>query len=333
MSGQILGDLSQHLFLRRQTSAARGDVTALSNALATGLATDTARHLGGQTAPLAAIEASLKRLTTYDQTIAGAITRADAMQSALARVDSAARAARADLLQAATGEATAIDAAATAGRAAFEDAVNALNTRIGDRSLFSGTATDRPALLDPDAFISAVKAAFAPASAPADIAAALDLWFADPSGFTATAFRGDGMTGDIKVAEDITVSLSVTAADPDLHGTLKGLILSALLSDSMFVGDRAAQTALVRLAGAALTASGDGRTAAAARLGLVQERIGTAETRNGAEATALGLARSDLIAIDGYEVASRLAEAESRLQTIYTLTARLSSLSLVNFLR
>lgn len=333
MSGPILGDIAQQLFLRRQTAAARGEVTALSNALTTGLVTDTARHLGGQTAPLAAMETSLRRLAVYDQTIAGASNRAVAMQSALSRVDSAARAARADLLQAASGGSTAIDAAATAGRAAFEDAVNTLNTRIGDRSLFSGTATDRPALLDPEAFLAAAKAAFAPATAPADIAAALDDWFTDPTGFTAIAFRGSTTTGDIRVADDISVTLPVTAADPDLHGTLKGLILAALLSDDSFAGDRTAQTALVRLAGTALTASGDGLTAAAARLGLVQERIATAEARNGAEATALGIARTDLIAADGYETASRLAEAEGRLQTIYTLTARLSNLSLVNFLR
>lgn len=333
MSGPILGDLSQHLFLRRQTAASRGEVTALSNALATGLVSDRARHLGGQTAPLAAIEASLQRLATYDQTIAGAATRADAMQSVLARVDGAAQSARADLLQALSGGATALDAAAVSGRAAFEDAVNALNTRIGDRSLFSGTATDRPALLDPDDLLAAAKAAFAPATEPAAIATALDAWFADPAGFTASAFLGSSATAEIKLADDITLSLPVTAADPDLHGTLKGLVLAALLGETGFARDRVAQTALASLAGAALTAAGDGRTAAAGRLGLVQERIATAETRNGAEATALGIARADLIAVDGYDTASRLAEAESRLQTIYTLTARLSSLSLVNFLR
>ena len=51
------------------------------------------------------------------------------------------------------------------------------------------------------------------------------------------------------------------------------------------------------------------------------------------EATALGLARADLIAVDGYDAASRLKETETRLQTIYALTARLSELSLANYLR
>lgn len=333
MTGLTLGDMSQHLFLRRQTAASRAEVTTLSNTLATGVATDTARHLGGQTAPLAAIETGLARLTAFDQTAARAASRAETMQSALSRVDAAARAARADLLQANTSGTAALDAAAATGRAAFQDAVNALNTRIGDRSLFSGTATDSQALLDPDAFLAAARAAVAPATQPADIAAALDDWFADPTGFAATAFRGSTQTATFAVAEDITVTLPLTAADPDLHGTLKGLILAAFLSDPAFSADRSAQASLARLAGAALTSGGDDRIDAAARLGLSQERIAIAQSRNSAEATALNLARSDMVGVDGYETASRLAEAESRLQTIYTLTARLSALSLVNYLR
>lgn len=333
MSALILGDMSQYLFLRRQTASMRDEVNVLTNALATGIATDPARHLGGQTAPLAAIETGIARLTAFDHTTTRASSRADAMQAVLGRLDSAARTAGVDLLQAAGTGNTALDTAAASGRAAFEDAVNALNSRIGDRSLFSGTATDRNALLDPDAFLAAAKAAAAPATAPADVAAALNAWFADPAGFAATVYQGSAQTAAFAVAEDITVTLSITAADPDLRDTLKGLLLAALVSDTAYAGDRTAQAALARLAGAALTAAGDGRIAAAARLGLVQERITAADTRNRAEATALGIARSDLIAIDGYETASRLAEAETRLQTIYQLTARLSELSLANYLR
>lgn len=333
MTALILGDMSQYLFLRRQTASLRDEVTVLTTALATGIAADPARHLGGQTAPLAAIETSLARLTAFDQTATRASSRADAMQAVLARLDRAAQTAGADLLQAAGTGNTALDTAAASGRAAFEDAVKALNSRIGDRRLFSGTATDRNALLTPDAFLAAAKAAVAPATAPADVAAALDDWFADPTGFAATAYQGSAQTAAFAVAEDITVTLPVTAADPDLRDTLKGLVLAALVSDHAFAGDRSAQATLARLAGEALTAAGDGRVAAAARLGLAQERIATADARNGAEVTALSIARSDLIAIDGYETASRLSEAETRLKTIYRLTDRLSELSLANYLR
>jgi flagellar hook-associated protein 3 FlgL len=208
-----------------------------------------------------------------------------------------------------------------------------LNIRLGDRSLFSGTATDRAALLDPDALLAAARTAFAPATTPADIATALDQWFDDPTGFLATAYSGSVQTAEVAVAEDISVTLPVTAADPDLRATLKGLTLAALLSDGPFAGDRVAQAALARLASDTLINAAESRISAASRIGLAQERIATAQTRNIAEATAMGLARADLIAVDGYDAASRLKETETRLQTIYALTARLSELSLANYLR
>ena len=55
--------------------------------------------------------------------------------------------------------------------------------------------------------------------------------------------------------------------------------------------------------------------------------------RAAAEATALGLAREALIGADPYEAAAALEAAETQLETLYTLTARISRLSLVNFLR
>lgn len=333
MTGPILGDMAQHLILRRQVAAARNDVATLSSDLAAGVATDLARHLDGQTTIVATIETRLSRLSAFDQTIARATMRADAMQTALQKVDATARSTATDLLQAAGAGGAALDTAATVGRSAFTDAVNALNTRLGDRSLFGGTATDQDALLAPDALLASARAAIAPANAPADIAAALEDWLMAPGGFVASVYLGSPDVAQFSFLEGSAVTLSVTAADPQLRGTFKGLILAALLSDGTFAGDRTAQAGIARIAGEALIRSGDDRVAALARLGTAQERLATAETRNSAEATALGIARSDLIAIDGYETASRLAEAQTRLETIYKLTARLSGLSLAAYLR
>ena len=57
-----------------------------------------------------------------------------------------------------------------------------------------------------------------------------------------------------------------------------------------------------------------------------------ADTRNGAQQTALSLARSNLVAADPYETASALTQTEGNLQTLYALTARLSRLSLTDYL-
>ena len=55
--------------------------------------------------------------------------------------------------------------------------------------------------------------------------------------------------------------------------------------------------------------------------------------RNGAETTSLQIARNGITAVDPYETASRLEATRQQLETLYTLTARISRLSLVDFLR
>ena len=58
-----------------------------------------------------------------------------------------------------------------------------------------------------------------------------------------------------------------------------------------------------------------------------------ASARNGAETSALEIARTDILAIDPYRTATELQSTETRLETLYTLTARLSRLSLSEYLR
>jgi leucyl/phenylalanyl-tRNA--protein transferase len=69
-----------------------------------------------------------------------------------------------------------------------------------------------------------------------------------------------------------------------------------------------------------------------ARLGGLQAQVDRAQTRNESEAAALGMARTGMVQIDPYDAATRLQNTETQLQLIYTLTARISRLSLADYL-
>jgi flagellar hook-associated protein 3 FlgL len=45
------------------------------------------------------------------------------------------------------------------------------------------------------------------------------------------------------------------------------------------------------------------------------------------------MARSDIVSVDPFEVATELQNLQVQLETIYTITARLSGLSLTKYLR
>jgi flagellar hook-associated protein 3 FlgL len=79
--------------------------------------------------------------------------------------------------------------------------------------------------------------------------------------------------------------------------------------------------------------SASDRASLQGRLGLTQARIDQAQTRNTAEQSMLEIARADLVAIDPFEAATRMEAAQTQLETLYSVTARLSRLSLVDFLR
>ena len=108
---------------------------------------------------------------------------------------------------------------------------------------------------------------------------------------------------------------------------------AALLDLGLFDGVPAERAKLALASGEAAIAARDGLTSLRARIGLAEERIDHASTRIAAERTALEIARNDIVGADPYETATKLQEVERQLQTLYTMTGRMSELSLTNYLR
>ncbi len=109
--------------------------------------------------------------------------------------------------------------------------------------------------------------------------------------------------------------------------------MAALLNRGILAGQSAGRQDLARRAGLNLLENKTDLTNVAARLGVLEAQIDTAATRNSNEASALQIARSGITEADPYETATRLDETEAQLERIYALTARLSRLSLLDYLK
>ena len=153
-----------------------------------------------------------------------------------------------------------------------------------------------------------------------------------PLGYAAFYQGGVPLSG-VPIAAGETADLPTTAMDPAIRDTLKGLALAALLDRGMLAGNGEERALLAERAGQVLLQSEDQRITLSAQIGSVEAQIEAARTRNGAEETALGILRSDIGAVDPYEAATRLEAAEAQLESLYLVTARVSRLSLVEFLR
>lgn len=332
MSILSIGDLAQSFMLRQLTGQIKTELLTLTQEMTTGRVADIAAKTSGDLAPLGALVTTLSQLKAFGAATAEAGLFTDAMQSALDVIDSKAADFAPTLLQITTSSQPAT--VMTIGQDAdqrFRSAVSTLNTRVGDRSLFAGRATDQPALLDADAFLATLDTVIMGAVTVSDVTDALDDWFDDPMGYGA-AYQGDDPLAPLSIGQGEKASVTVTAMDPAIRNTLKGLAMGALLVRSSLAMAPDARAQLAQQAGEVLIASQSPRTNLAAGLGIVQQQISNAETRNGAEETALEIARSKIVSADPYETATRLEDTRSQLETLYAITARLSRLSLTDYL-
>lgn len=328
-----LGDLAQSTLLRRHSAILKADMQKLSIEVVTGQATDTAVQVAGDLVPITAIDSALARLQSYGAVTTEAGLFAGAMQTALDTVDNLAAGLTAALFTAVSGANTGrLVAVSAEARQAFGTAVTVLNTRIGDRALFSGIKTDTSPLCDAETILAALETAVGGAASVSDVTAAIDGWFDAPEGFAAVAYQGGSQLEPYSVAAGEEAELTITANDTTLRQTLKGLAMAALLDRGMLATQPEARVKLASSAADILLQNQIDRTDLSARLGTTEAKIANAAARNTAETTSLQMARNALTSVDPFETATKLQNVQSQLEMIYTLTARMSRLSLVNFL-
>jgi len=326
------GDAALNALLSRQSGGLREEIIRTSKEMTTGLHADMGKAVGGDFSALAAVDHSLARLKGYGANTAEAGLFAGVMQTALAVISDGTEGLVGSILQGSglTGSIGLGPAVTEAGRV-FSSAVGALNTRFSDRSVFSGVNSDAQTLPSAGDILTALESATAGATTAADVQTAIDSWFSDPLGYAA-AYGGGGPRAPVQLAPGETSDLSVTAMDPALIDTLKGLATVALLGRGVLAGQPAEREALAQGAGAALLAAGGGLTHLMERVGSTQAQIAEAETRNTAEDSALSILRVGIVGADPFDAATKLQDLQTRLEALYLITARVSRLSLAEYI-
>ena len=317
MSMISLGDLAQSFMLRRQNTDLKSDLQRLTTEMTTGQATDVGRHIGGDYAPLAGIDASLARLQGYKSATSEAGLLSGAMQTVLGAVEGMASSLGPQLLAASSAATTTqINAVGADARQKLGTAVALYNTDISGRALFAGKSTDGRATIDVDSLLAALGTEIIGATSAPDIETRVTAWFNAPAGYASLGYLGDDPLQPLAIAPGETADLGFTAADPGIRDTLKGLAMAALLDRGALAGNIQARADLARRAGENLLNSQTSRADMAARLGTAEGQISAATSRNSAETSALQIARNGITDVDPYETASKL-EATPAFQTIY----------------
>ena len=334
------GDLARTGPLTQQGVRARADLARLSRELTTGRHEDVAGAARGDLRAISGIERTLALLERSEAAAVSVQGRMGAMQAALETVQEAARQTSADFL--ATSEpasSAASGLAADSARAALGAAVSALSARMGGVHLFSGQASDAAPLPSMEVMLDQLRTDLAANPPAAGDAAALRAsvqgWFAPGGGFPgggldALTPAGSGEAATLTVAPGETLTVDAKAADAEIRTVLADLAFGIVAAETL---DAAGRREAFRTAGAQLMGGDAGLAELRGRLGVAEGQSERALSRVRAETGALEIARGEALEVDRYETATRLQATQAAVETLYLVTARLSGLSLTNYLR
>lgn len=334
MTVNAIGDLAQSFLLRRQTVQARQEIGVLTEELTTGRVSNPFSNVSGDYSYVADIERSLGLNGGYRTAVAEAAVFTDGMQVALARVQDTAALLSRTIFDATSGDlAEVYKLPPRAAADALEEVVAALNTRVADRSLFSGQEINQPALADAASILTDLKGAISLPVTADGLRDAVNQWFDGP-GFATSGYLGATVGLEpYRLGRDSVIDLDLRADSPALRDAVKHIALAVLASDPAFGLSVQDKTRVLRESAAQLSATEGGLIGLRADLGFAQDRIEESKVRLYSERSSLEIARNSLLSVDPFEAATKLQDAQSRLESLYAVTVRLSRLSLSEFMR
>lgn len=318
-SGLMTASLGQHI------AELRAQIGKTSTEATTGRYEDLTLHLSGRIGKAMLSEKALTDLSTEREVLNLRSSRLSLIQTSLSTVQDSATGIAASMLSAIGGEhETEVGIAARDAKAALSSTLSSLNARYGDRFLFSGDATATLPFPDSSRLLADIEQLAQTATDSADFETLVDDYFNSPTGgWLQDVYKGSTTSSDPE---------SVNANHDAIKSLVKDLaILAASGPDGSLASLNGYET-LIQETSLSLSASETALTNLRADLGVFEERNATSLKTLDTEETLLVEAFNELTARDQYEAATELQSLQTTLEASYLITARLSQLSLMNYL-
>jgi len=335
MSWATLGTLALPFNLQRNGVQARMDLARNSHELTTGQVKSPARHLRGDVAALHAIENRLVRIAGFEASLKQTATMFEVAQSSLDRVTEAGQLLAEKLVmtsQAAAG-ASAGGVAALAAKTALDETISALSQNVAGRAIFSGIQSDRVPLVSSAELLASAANAVAGLTTAAEIASALEDFFLTGSGFGSAIYQGGAAEPGGMIDDGLAAPPVPTGNDPAIRRQLMNMAMVVLMGNGAVALSAEEGRALQQRALSGLMENVPALNRMQAQVGDAQEMLEHRLTRLSVERDRLENMRSDKIGVDPFKAAMAVEQSRVQLESIYTLTARISRLSLTEYLR
>jgi flagellar hook-associated protein 3 FlgL len=341
-----ISSLAFNSLLRGSTIAAKAELAARSEEATTGRLADAGLSLGAGTGRLRSLSSLHQHLSSIDDANALAGGRLSATQAALEGL-SGLTTDMMSLLSAGDMLTDANAAKLATARESLASATGFANTSYSGVSLFGGVRTSGPAVSDWES--GAAQTVFRDAFSSRfgfDIsdAAAASISAADMSDFLETTarpmFEGPDWTTNLSSASDEALRSRIAPGESAVtsvnanESSVRALFMATAVTFE-FLGSHLGAEAAGAVSDFALSSLGEANKGLAdlqGRVGVMQQRVTRASEAGEARLALLNSMIDAIKGVDPYEAASRVNELTTRLETSYTLTARLQDLSLVRYL-
>ncbi|SFR00771.1 flagellin [Poseidonocella sedimentorum] len=335
MNMSSLGDLAQSYVTRQRNAEIKQEINTLTDELSSGRISDIASALAGDFGQLASLERSLSSLDAFKVSSDEATFFTDSQQLSLEGMASGLDSAVEAMLAASNSSFPAsINSGSIEADSQFRAMVSSLNGTAGGRSLFAGDATGDPALADAQDILDELSTLVTGMTDPDVITATVDDWFNTPGGGYET-FAYIGSTEEMQpflLGDGRTYGPGITALDSGVREALGSLAMGALMMNGVVTNDTFLRGQVMDIATeSSLTAKGKLLDTQSV-VGTLQNQIETQQARIAAEHSAYSIARTELVAADPYETATRLENVQFQLEALYTSTAYASRMSLLDYI-
>ncbi|MGI3170970.1 flagellin [Pseudooceanicola sp. C21-150M6] len=349
----------QSLLYRQRTTVQMTNLLAeAEKEMSTGRHADMFKSLGSQAVQALSVRASYDRIEAQQDANALLESRLELMASTLGDMrEQAEEVMTLALANLDYSSSPTVEFMQQSAKAAYDAIASLLNTKYNGSSLYGGIDTDKIAMntydgtdgdtgLSPDDVMQAIIGggltdATDAAAKIAEIQAAFDGSASDANwNYEASFYNGtpaeDGLGNanprmSAQIEEGVRLDYAVQANDSGFRDLMRGLAMLASV-DVGAIADPDAYNAWMKEASSALKNGVDAVLASESSTGMMQQTLDRTQERLDYKITILTDQISSLEGVDAYEAATRLTSVETQLQASYAVTARLQSLSFLNFM-
>ncbi len=361
MSSFLISSYSLSAASRSGVFRAQNDLRDAQKEVTTGRLADVGLTLGSGSRQSISMRAELQTVDQQVQTNGVLGTRFDQMQTALSSIADSAQGFLQSLL--ANGStATGTTATVSQAKSSLDQLMDALNTSSGGRYLFSGAQSDQPAIAfqssggstavgaydqgssaqaaTADAFATAFgttqDGAGVAAISADDLKTFLDGPFADLFGDAGASGGFGNFTGTSTqpVYNSIDGASRVNTAYPAASEAFRNIAKAYVMLSDLGAGGMSddARQLLTRQATDTLGKGISQLTEMRGQIGATQARIENTNTALKSRSNVVTMSLNSLEEVDPYEASVRVTNLTNLLESSYALTARISRLSLLNYL-